>query len=167
MAVLNVKKDFDALSVTITAEFDVDIARVWELWADPRKLELWWGPPSYPVTFVDYHFEPGGSASYYMTSPEGDRHHGWWRVVSLDAPSRFVFEDGYADENGHPNTEFPVTRNAVTLTQLSTKSTRMVIVTTFASREAMEQILETGFADVLTASVGHMGELLSERKDEP
>ena len=85
MAVIDVKKDFDALTLTITAEFDADIARVWELWADPRKLERWWGPPTYPVTFVDYRFVAGGTVSYYMTSPEGNRHHGWWYVVSLDA----------------------------------------------------------------------------------
>src|SRR5918997_1221418 len=115
MAVIDVKKDFDALTLTITAEFDADIARVWELWADPRKLERWWGPPTYPVTFVD--------------------------------------------ENGHPNTELPVTRNVVTLTQLSKTRTRMVIVTTFSSREAMEQILETGFAEVIIAGMGQMDEL--------
>lgn len=162
MAVLSVTKNFDALTLTITAEFDADIARVWELWADPRKRERWWGPPSYPVTFVDYAFVPGGTVSYHMTSPEGNRHHGWWRIRSLDAPSRLVFEDGFADENGHPNAELPVTRNVVTLTQVSTTRTRMVIVTTFASREAMEQILEMGFADVMSASVGQMDELLKE-----
>ena len=162
MAVISVTKDFDALTLTITAWLDADIARVWELWADPRKRERWWGPPSYPVTFVDYAFEPGGTLSYYMTSPEGNRHHGWWRVLSRDPPSRLVFEDGFADDNGHPNTELPVTRNVVTLTQVSTTRTRMVIVTTFASREAMEQILEMGFADVMSASVGQMDELLKE-----
>ena len=83
-------------------------------------------------------------------------------MLSLDAPSRLVFEDGFADDKGHPNTELPVTRNVVTLTQLSTTRTRMVIVTTFASREAMEQILEMGFAEVISAGVDEMGELLKE-----
>ena len=23
------------------------------MWSDPRQLERWWGPPSYPATFVD------------------------------------------------------------------------------------------------------------------
>ena len=125
------------------------------------ELERWWGPPTYPTTFVDYRFVPGGTVSYYMTSPEGNRH-GWWRVLSLDAPSQLVFEDGFADENGHSNTELPVTRNVVTLTQLSTTTTQMVIVTTFASREAMEQILKRGFADVISARVGQMDELLKD-----
>jgi hypothetical protein len=38
----------------------------------------------------------------------------------------------------------------------------MVIVTTFASREAMDQILETGFAEVIIAGMGQMDELLKD-----
>src|SRR5918999_5206209 len=96
MAVIDVKKDFDALTLTITAEFDADIARVWELWADPRKLQRWWGPPTHPVTFVDHRLVAGGTISYYMTSPEGNRAHGWWRGVFSRAPAPPLFEDGVA-----------------------------------------------------------------------
>jgi uncharacterized protein YndB with AHSA1/START domain len=32
-------KDFDSLSLTLVAEFDAPIERVWQLWADPRQLE--------------------------------------------------------------------------------------------------------------------------------
>jgi uncharacterized protein YndB with AHSA1/START domain len=59
MAILDVKKDLEALSLTITAEFDADIARVWELWVDPRKLERWWGPSSYPVSSSTLALCPG------------------------------------------------------------------------------------------------------------
>jgi hypothetical protein len=38
----------------------------------------------------------------------------------------------------------------------------MVIVTSFPSREAMEQILEMGFAHVMSAFVAHMDELLKD-----
>ena len=45
MSVTDVDKNIDALTMTITAEFDADAERLWELWADPRQLERWWGPP--------------------------------------------------------------------------------------------------------------------------
>ena len=48
------------------------IARVWALWADPRKLERWWGPPTFPATVLEHDLRPGGKVSYYMTSPEGE-----------------------------------------------------------------------------------------------
>ena len=79
MPVTDVKKDLDALTMTITAEFDAGAERVWELWSDPRQLERWWGPPSYPATFVEHDLSPGGRSAYFMTGPDGKKHHGWWR----------------------------------------------------------------------------------------
>lgn len=48
MTVTSSHKDPDALTMTITAEFDAPVERVWQLWENPRQLERWWGPPSYP-----------------------------------------------------------------------------------------------------------------------
>ncbi|HEU4396813.1 MAG TPA: SRPBCC domain-containing protein, partial [Actinomycetota bacterium] len=50
MSVVNVEKDFDSLSLILVADFDAPIERVWQLWADPRLLERWWGPPTHPAT---------------------------------------------------------------------------------------------------------------------
>ena len=33
-----------------------------------------------------------------MTGPEGDKHYGWWRVLTVDSPNRLEFEDGFTDE---------------------------------------------------------------------
>ena len=46
--------------MTITAEFDATVERSWQLWADPRQLERWWGPPTYPATVVEHDLVPGG-----------------------------------------------------------------------------------------------------------
>ena len=95
MTVTNVAVNPEAKSLTITAQFDATIELVWQLWANPRKLEQWWGPPTYPATMVQHELIPGGSVTYFMTSPEGDKHHGWWRIVSVDPPTGMVFEDGF------------------------------------------------------------------------
>jgi uncharacterized protein YndB with AHSA1/START domain len=52
MTVTAVRKDPHALTMTIDAEFDASLERVWQLWADPLQLERWWGPPTYPATFT-------------------------------------------------------------------------------------------------------------------
>ena len=39
--------DLDALTITVTATFDHPVEKVWDLYADPRKLERWWGPPTH------------------------------------------------------------------------------------------------------------------------
>ncbi|HEY4396571.1 MAG TPA: SRPBCC domain-containing protein, partial [Acidimicrobiia bacterium] len=91
MSVTSVTKDFDDLSITLVAEFDAPIDRVWQLWADPRRLERWWGPPGFPATFETHDLTTGGEATYLMAGPDGDTHRGWWRFTSVDPPSGLEF----------------------------------------------------------------------------
>jgi uncharacterized protein YndB with AHSA1/START domain len=44
MTVTSVRKDPQTLTLTLEAEFEALPERVWQLWADPRQLERWWGP---------------------------------------------------------------------------------------------------------------------------
>ena len=81
MTVTAVYKDANTLTMTITAEFDASPERVWRLWADPRQLERWWGPPTYPATFTAHDFQPGGRVDYHMTGPTGDQPRGWWEIL--------------------------------------------------------------------------------------
>jgi len=160
MTVTRVDKDLDAASMTITAEFDAPVGRVWRLWDDPRLLERWWGPPIYPATMVDHELAPGFTVRYYMTGPEGDRHHGWWRITGVDAPNRLEFEDGFADEAGNPNPDLPTTTVIVTLEARAGGGTRMDIHSRFASREAMEQLVAMGMEEGMKAAMGQMDDLL-------
>src|SRR5689334_17515370 len=113
--------------MTIASEWDAPIALVWELWADPRKLERWWGPPTYPATVVEHDLRPGGKVAYFMTGPEGDEHHGWWTVVAVEEPHRLDLEDGFADSEGNHNDGLPITTFTVTFAELASGATRMVI----------------------------------------
>ena len=99
MTVTNVHKDPEKLTMTMTVELDTTVERAWQLWADPRQLERWWGPPMYPATFVDHELKPGGQTTYFMTSPEGEKFHGWWEVIAVDAPRRSIRRAG-ADLTG-------------------------------------------------------------------
>jgi hypothetical protein len=40
MTVTSVRKDPDALTMTVDAEFDASAERVWQLWADPRQRSV-------------------------------------------------------------------------------------------------------------------------------
>src|SRR3981081_64312 len=79
-----VRKDPQRLTLTVEAEFDASVERIWQLWADPRKLERWWGPPTYPATFTKHDRAPGGRVESYMTGPEGDQPHGYWDVLEVE-----------------------------------------------------------------------------------
>ena len=159
MSVTSVEKDFDSLSLTLIADFDAAIERVWQLWADPRQLERWWGPPTYPATVQSHDLTPGGGVTYFMTGPGGERIRGWWRVTSVQAPTSLDFRDGFADQHGTP-IESPVTTVRMRLTEHE-GGTRMVLRFTFESREHMEQLERRGAFDVFPQSAGQMDVVLT------
>jgi uncharacterized protein YndB with AHSA1/START domain len=161
MSITSVDKDFDNLTVTLLADFDAPIERVWELWADPRLLERWWGPPTYPAIVEQHDLTPGGEVTYYMTGPEGEKHRGWWRVTSVDPPRSLVFTDGFADQDGTPITDMPISTVRMQLTEHEGR-TRMELRSTFESREQMQQWIETGTAEGLQQAVGQMDALLAD-----
>lgn len=160
MPVKDVRKDPENLTMTVTAEFDAPVDRVWQVWDDPRQLEKWWGPPTHPATFVDHDLTPGGWVSYYMTGPDGDRYPGWWRVLSVDAPRLLEVEDGFADDEGNPNPDMPTTSMTVRLTERPGGGTTMAIESRFPSLEAMEQMSAMGMEEGFTAALGQIDDLL-------
>ncbi len=159
MNVVKTEKDPEALTFTAVVDFDAEVERVWGVWEDPRKLEKWWGPPTWPATFERHEFEPGGRASYYMTGPEGEKSRGWWEFKSIDAPRSLELRDGFADENGEPNTSMPEMEMRMTLEEVDGK-TRMTTVTTFASVEQLEQILEMGMEEGFMSALTQIDDLL-------
>jgi len=161
VTVTSVEKDPASRTMTIVSEFAAPVARVWQVWEDPRQLERWWGPPTYPATVVDHDLTPGGRVTYFMTGPEGDKHGGWWRVVAAEPPNRLEFEDGFADEAGNENPDLPVTTTRVSLSEQAGGGTRMEIVSTFPSTEAMEQMIDMGMEEGITQSVGQIDGILA------
>lgn len=153
MTVTSVHKDPQHRTMTLTAEFPASVAGVWQLWADPRRLERWWGPPTHPATVVEHDLRPGGTVSYYVTGPDGERSPGWWRVLSVSAP------DGLEFELSDPG--IPALRVAVAIQGRPGGSTRMVIVTTFPSTGAMDQLIGMGYEQGLSAAVGQIDDVLS------
>jgi uncharacterized protein YndB with AHSA1/START domain len=160
MTITSVDTDYDSLTVTLIADFGNPIDQVWELWSDPRKLERWWGPPGYPATVEEHALTPGGEVTYFLTSPEGDRHRGMWRVTSVDPPTSLQFTDAFADSDGAPLEDSPVSEISVRLLEQE-GGTRMEVRMRFETREAMERIVDMGTVDVLKQGVSQMEDLLA------
>lgn len=159
MSVISVGKDLDTLTMTLIADFAAPVERVWQLWADPRLLERWWGPPTYPATMERHELSAGGSVTYFMTGPEGERYRGYWRVLSAEPPSSLTFIDGFADDQGAPNDDLPTT--SVTMRLIEREGgTRMELRSVFDSREQMEQLLDMGMDEGLQQAVAQMDGVL-------
>ena len=159
MTVISTSPDRENLQLTVVAEFNAPAEKVWQVWEDPRKLEKWWGPPSWPATFPEYDFTEGGTASYYMTGPEGEKAGGYWRFQAIENNRRIQFLDGFADEAGNPNDGMPTMFMTMTLDEAGGKTT-MTTVTKFNSLEDLEQLIEMGMAEGIREAMGQIDALL-------
>jgi uncharacterized protein YndB with AHSA1/START domain len=160
MTIVSSSQDPEALTFTIVAELAAPPSRVWQVWSDPRQLERWWGPPTWPATFQEHDVVVGGSSRYYMTGPEGEKARGWWRFLALDEPRSLEFEDGFADEAGVPNAQMPTIHGRVELEE-TVAGTRMTVTSRFATVEQMEQLVQMGMVEGMTLAMGQLDELLA------
>jgi len=156
-----VDKDTAAHTMTVTTELDATVERAWQLWADPRQLERWWGPPTYPATVVEHELAPGATVRYFMTSPEGDKYHGIWEIVAVDAPHRLELVDCFADDSGARNESMPRTAMTMTMTEREGGGTTMTLHSQFASLEAMEQLVAMGMDEGIVGALGQIEGILA------
>jgi uncharacterized protein YndB with AHSA1/START domain len=161
MTITSVRKDAEALTMSITAELDATVERSWQLLADPRQLERWWGPPTYPATVHSHDLSPGGRVTYVMTGPEGDTSAGYWDVVAVDPPRRLEIVDGFADDQGRPNDDMPKTTSVFTLSERDGGGTVLAIDTRFPSSEAMEQMVSMGMEQGIREALGQIDAILA------
>jgi uncharacterized protein YndB with AHSA1/START domain len=158
---ITVDKDPAARTMVVTAELDATVERSWQLWADPRQLERWWGPPSHPATVVEHDLAPGATVRYFMTGPDGDKYHGLWDVVAVEAPRRLELVDSFADDSGAKNESLPSTRMVMELAERAGGGTTMTMRSEFASVEDMERIIAMGMEEGLTEALGQIDAILA------
>jgi len=96
-----------------------------------------------------------------MTGPDGEKYHGWWRVIAVDPPHSLVIEDGFADDSGRPNDDLPTTSIEVRLTAATAAKTRTTITSRFASIADMEQVIAIGQDEGMALAVGQIDAILA------
>lgn len=161
MPITNVSSDPKALTLTVVADYPVPVERLWEAYADPRQLERFWGPVEWPATFTRHDMAVGGESRYYMSGPAGERSRGWFRFLKVEPLRCFEVEDGFAHEDGRPNTEMPTMRMRFNFEKTKTGS-RFTSVTHFPSIEAMEQLVQMGMMEGMRSAMSQIDAVLAD-----
>ena len=161
MPITSVEKDLDALTMTITADFPVPVRRLWDAYVDPRQIERFWGPPGWPATFTRHDVFPGGRSDYYMTGPDGERSAGFWEFLAVDEGRSFTVRDGFAHDDGSPNTEMP-TMEMTARFEATDAGSRVVFVTSFGSLEQLEELIEMGMEEGTKAAMGQIDQVVAD-----
>ena len=162
MTVISTITNPEALTLTVSAEFAAGPQQVWEVWQNPRQLERWWGPPTYPATFTRHDFVVGGESRYYMTGPDGDQPRGYWRMSVIEEPRHLEFANGLAGEDGEPKVGMEPMAALVTF-ESNEGGTRMTVKSTFVDESQMEMLIAMGMAEGMTQAIQQIDGLLSSK----
>lgn len=161
MPITEVVSNAETLTLTVVAEYNVPVERLWDAYSDPRQIERFWGPPDWPATFTRHDMAVGGQSQYYMTGPDGTLVRGRWDMLAITPRERLELEDAFADETGAPSPDMPPMHVAIDFATTETGS-RFTSVTTFASVEAMQAVIEMGVLEGITSAMGQVDGVLAD-----
>ncbi|MFL6088673.1 MAG: SRPBCC family protein [Aeromicrobium sp.] len=163
MPVTTVTKDPENLTMTVVADFAASVQRVWDAYTDPRQIEKFWGPPTYPATFTRHDVFPGGFSDYFMTGPDGSTHSAGWEWIDVKAPEEelasFEVKDFFTDEHGKPSSD---DMRMVFHFESTPTGSRVTTTTCFASAEQLQQMLEMGMEEGMTEAMGQIDDVLAD-----
>jgi uncharacterized protein YndB with AHSA1/START domain len=160
MPITSVTSDPEALTLTVVGDYPVSVERLWQAYSDPRQLERFWGPETWPAKFTRHDFTVGGMAHYTMTGPDGAQSSGWWKFLAIERPHLIEIEDGFAEADGTPNASMPSMRMIFSFESTATGA-RFKGVTRFASLESMEQLVKMGMIEGMRSAMGQLDAVLA------
>jgi uncharacterized protein YndB with AHSA1/START domain len=155
MPITSVTKDPESLTITVVADFDVPVRRLWDAYLDPRLLERFWGPPTHPAVFTRHDGCVGGRSEYTMTGPDGEVSHFSWDWVAVEELARFEVRDG----DGLP-TAGPA--RMVFTFEPSGVGSRVTTTTHFDTVQDLHQMVEQGLEQGMTAAIAQMDTVLAD-----
>lgn len=162
MPITSITKDAEALTMTVVADFAATPRRLWDAYLDPRLLERFWGPPSYPAVFTRHDGCVGGRSEYAMTGPEGDVSRGYWEWLAVDELKSFEVRDGFANPDGTANPQMPSMRMTFAFEAGPTSGSRVSTTTYFNSVDELEKLLGMGMEQGMTEAMGQMDAVLAD-----
>ncbi|HEY7769777.1 SRPBCC family protein [Longimicrobium sp.] len=161
MPITSVASNPDTLTLTVIGDYPVPLERLWDAWADPRQLERFWGPPTWPATFTRHDMAVGGWSQYHMTGPDGSTAHAWFRFVAIEPGRKIEVDDGFAHQDGRVDESMPVMRMIFTFEETPGGS-RFTGVTHFPTVEAMEQLVGMGMVEGMQSALGQMDDVVAD-----
>jgi uncharacterized protein YndB with AHSA1/START domain len=158
---MNFSVDKENNKVKVEREFAAPVDSVWAAWTQSDILDQWWAPKPWKAETKSQDFSEGGRWLYSMVSPQGERHWSFADYTAIDPKSSFSVKDGFCDENGNLNKDWPQSAWRNTFSQ-DGDHTMVNIEITFPSLKDLEKTIEMGFKEGFTMGLGNLDELLAK-----
>ncbi|MFA7688068.1 MAG: SRPBCC domain-containing protein [Moheibacter sp.] len=150
-------------TIHVKREFNAELKLVWKAWTTAEILDQWWGPAPWRAETKLMDFRPGGYWLYAMVSPEGEKHWSRLNYLNIETEKSFTSKDGFSDENGVMNPDFP--QNMWENQFIDQKEKTLVsMVLRFDSLEDLETIIAMGFKEGFTAGMNQLDVVLENLK---
>jgi uncharacterized protein YndB with AHSA1/START domain len=169
--ITSVSKDAESLTMTVVAEFNAPVRRLWDAYLDPRQLERFWCPPSYPTVFTRHDGCVGGRSEFVITAPDGAVSRCYWEWVVVDELKSFEVRDAVAIPDIHSADEqLPAEAPSqgdgigrmVFAFDTTPKGSRVTTTTYFDSAAHLERMLATGMEHDIAETMGRMDLVLAD-----
>ncbi|MGQ0542934.1 MAG: SRPBCC family protein [Blastocatellia bacterium] len=146
-------------TVSITKEFDAERDLVWDAYTKPELLDQWWAPKPFASRTKVMDFEVGGRRFYAMVSPEGGERWAVQKYTSITPKTNFKFYNTFADAD--ENLELPGSDWDLNFSEQNGTTTVSISIYN-ESLERLERLIEMGFKEGFTATLGSLEELLAK-----
>lgn len=167
MAVVSVDKDLDTGTMTVASEHPVPLKDLWDAFLDPRQIERFWGPPTYPARFTRHDGFVGGASAYAMTGPDGDISAGRWDWVALNPYESFEVVDSFAHPDGSLNTDLPAMKMQFQFADLGDGRSRLTNTTFFDDPAQLAEVLEMGMEEGALSAMAQVDAVLTGGEFRP
>jgi uncharacterized protein YndB with AHSA1/START domain len=151
--------DKENSTLTIKREFAAKRELVWNCYTKSEFLNQWFAPK--PLTtktkFMD--FREGGYWLYAMVDPGGQEYWGRMDYKSISPIDGYTSLDGFCDSTGALNPDLPRSMWDVTFSNAA-MNTLVETVVSYASAEALQQVINMGLKEGLTSTLERLDELL-------
>ncbi|GHD64439.1 SRPBCC family protein [Jeongeupia chitinilytica] len=146
-------------TITIKREFAAKRQLVWDCYTKSELLDRWFAPK--PLTtktsFMD--FREGGHWHYAMVEPDGQEYWGRTDYQTIRPIDNYTALDGFCDATGALNPDLPRSGWDVTFSDAATH-TLVETVVSYASAEALQQVIQMGLKEGLASTLERLDELL-------
>jgi len=153
--------------LTLQRVFDAPRELVFRAFTEAEHLKHWWGPRGWEVTECQVDFREGGSWFYCfkcMDKEQGDFYgmESWGKAIygEIDAPANYAYVDYFSDAEGTINEEMPAAKSTMIFHEQEGGKTRVVCHSSYASEEALQQVIAMGMEQGITETWDRLGEHL-------
>lgn len=151
--------------INVKRSFNATLDLVWSAWTKAEILDKWWAPLPWKAKTKSMDFREGGFWHYAMVSPEGEKHWAKVNYISIEKEKYFNAKDGFSDENGMMNPDFPQNLWESSFSQQN-ELTVVTIQLTFDKLEDLEKTIEMGFKEGFTLGLEQLDKLLITIKNK-